>query len=108
MIPERVEQVGAGRVQVGAGPVHRQPHAFEQVPVGSQLRLADGVVAASYRHRVPVTAQPRGEEFAFDAVDIGGLAESWRVDVDGYAGVRVAEWAASAWALLAPDHTTIL
>lgn len=59
VVPQRVEQVGAGRVQVRTGPVHRQPHAFEQVPVASQLRLADGVVAASYRHRVAVTAQPQ-------------------------------------------------
>ena len=41
------------------GPVHRQPHALEQVAVGPPLRLADGPVAGPGRAGVLVAAQPQ-------------------------------------------------
>ena len=57
LVSQRVQQVGAGRVQVRAGPVDRQPHALEQVPVASPLRLPDGAVASPGGAGVAVAAQ---------------------------------------------------
>lgn len=46
VVAQRVEQVGAGRIQVGARTVDGEPHALKQVAVAPELRLADGAIAA--------------------------------------------------------------